>query len=409
MIIAVILPDLALRAALDKARNRLREAIALAPQHDGIQVIGEVSETAGRLGLRPGMGLGEAIDICPTLTLIPPDPIRAAAVWEDFMLGLEGLGAGVESRTDGEAFFAADGLERLYGNLSGLLEKVRNELGPGVRIGTAACRLAAYAAARLQKTAEDEVRVVDPGEVTRFLSTLPVAILIDRVDATDGGRAMVNSFIRLGLNRLADLAALPSHAVADRFGKAGIQARELALGLEDGIRPRTVREEICRSLELPEADSGLHLAGGLNILCGRVASQLNTEGRRARRLCLEADLVGGGSWVHESSPRRPTASQEIFRMILTPGLEQLPRPAGRLRLRVGALAAGDPEQIEIIHQPGQIRHRRLSEAVNQVRAVAGNGGLMRVLDAEPDSYLPERRMLLTPYLAGGDKAGGDRG
>ena len=67
MVIAVILPDLALRAALKEAQDRLGEAIALAPQHDSIQVIGDVSEPARRLGVRPGMGLGEAIDICPSL------------------------------------------------------------------------------------------------------------------------------------------------------------------------------------------------------------------------------------------------------------------------------------------------------------------------------------------------------
>ena len=121
MVIAVILPDLALRAALKEAQDRLGEAIALAPQHDSIQVIGDVSEPARRLGVRPGMGLGEAIDICPSLLLVPPDPTRAAALWEKFLLRLEDMGAEVESPADGEAFFEASGLERLYGNLAGVI------------------------------------------------------------------------------------------------------------------------------------------------------------------------------------------------------------------------------------------------------------------------------------------------
>jgi len=86
-------------------------------------------------------------------------------------------------------------------------------------------------------------------------------------------------------------------------------------------------------------------------------------------------------------------------MILAPGLEMLPRPAEKLRLRVSAFAPGHPEQIEIRHQPEQTRRLRLSEAASQVEAAVGQSGLMRVLDAEPDSHLPERRMLLTPYLA----------
>lgn len=400
MVIAVILPDLALRAALKEAQDRLQEAIALAPQHDGVQVIGDVSEPARRLGVRPGMGLGEAIDICPSLMLVPPDPTRAAAAWETFLIRLEDMGAEVESSADGEAFFEAGGLERLYGNLAGVLETVRDELGSSVRIGAGASRLAAYAAARLQEKPSARARVVHPEETGQFLADLPVAILIGRVDAGDDGRGMVSSLARLGIHRLSQLAELPKDAVADRFGKAGLEAREMALGAEEVIRPRAVREEMVEGLDLPEANSGIHLAGALNILSGRVAAQLNGEGRTARRLCLEADLIGGGSWVFETSPRQPTARDEILRMILAPGLDQLPRPAERLRLRVTAFAPGSPEQIEMGHQPEQTRRRRLSEAATQVQAVVGDSGLMRVLDAEPESHLPERRMLLTPYLTG---------
>jgi hypothetical protein len=39
----------------------------------------------------------------------------------------------------------------------------------------------------------------------------------------------------------------------------------------------------------------------------------------------------------------------------------------------------------------------LSEAVRQVRAIAGKDSVLRVLDADVDSRVPERRSLLTPY------------
>ena len=398
MVIAVILPDLALRAALKEAQDRLGEAIALAPQHDSIQVIGDVSEPARRLGVRPGMGLGEAIDICPSLLLVPPDPTRAAALWEKFLLRLEDMGAEVESPADGEAFFEASGLERLYGNLAGVIETVRQRLGPSVRIGAASSRLASLAAARLQEPGRP-AEVVSPEETRGFLSGLPVAILVGRVEAGDDGRAMANSLVRLGIHRLGQLAELQPDAVADRFGRTGIEARDMALGFEDRIRPRSVHEEMVEEIDLPEAGSGIHLAGALNILSGRIGSRLEKQGRTARRLCLEADLIDGGSWVHETSPRQPSARAELLRMILAPGLEMLPRPAEKLRLRVSAFAPGHPEQIEIKHQPEQNRRLRLSEAASQVEAAVGQSGLMRVLDAEPDSHLPERRMLLTPYLA----------
>jgi protein ImuB len=39
----------------------------------------------------------------------------------------------------------------------------------------------------------------------------------------------------------------------------------------------------------------------------------------------------------------------------------------------------------------------LAEAVSQARAAAGEDAVMRVLDIDPDSRVPERRMMLTPF------------
>ena len=119
----------------------------------------------------------------------------------------------------------------------------------------------------------------------------------------------------------------------------------------------------------------------------------------ARAVAMEARLSGGGSWAMETAPREPTGRAELLRMILLPGLEQLPRPAEHLSLRVTGMTAAAPKQIEITRRPEETRLLRLNEAALQVRAVVGESGLMRVLEAEVGSHLPERRMLLTPYLS----------
>jgi len=43
------------------------------------------------------------------------------------------------------------------------------------------------------------------------------------------------------------------------------------------------------------------------------------------------------------------------------------------------------------------RRARLREAIRQVRAVAGPEGALRVLAVDPDSRVPERRAVLTPF------------
>ena len=412
MFVSVTLPLLDLRAALGDAQGRLRETVALAPQHDSTQRIGEVSDPARRLGVRPGMGVGEAIDICPELRLITPDPNRSEDIWQAFLVRIEATGAQVESSRYGEAFFLADPIERLHGGLNGVLAAVAGKLGANALIGAAPSRLAALAAAHREiagppdrhgarrETTPVKYAVIGPEGLQACLDRLPVATLGGRLDGPEEKvRRMLSSLTRLGIHRLGQLRELPRDAVADRFGELGIEALEMATGTEPPIRPRSPREKIAESLELPEVASGIHLQGALTILCDRLAARLNELGMSVRSLTMEAHLSGGGSWAKEAAPREPTSRSDLLRMLLAPGLDQLPRPAERLGLRVTEMTAAAPKQIELSSRPGDTRRLRLSEAARQVRAAVGEAALMRVLDAEAGSHLPERRMLLTPYLS----------
>lgn len=413
MIVSVLLPLLALRAALEKDQNRLQEPIALAPQHDGPQLTGEVSPVAHRLGVRPGMGLGEAVDICPDLALVTPDPGRASQIWEAVLTRVEATGAAVESSRDGEAFFETAGIERLHGGLEGVLEALDSRLGPSFLLAAAPTRLATLALAGERGAGPEPVDaksnpdrgsgrwdpwILPPEELAGFLGRLPVAILLDRLPGPlTETRRMLEAMRNLGLGTLGDLAALPAAAVADRFGPAGLAARDLALGVEGPIRPRVPFEQMAEWLDLPDAATGIHLEGGLTILCDRLAARLRSSGQSVRALSVEARLLGGGSWSHRTSPRHPTTSPTTLRLLLFPALEQLPRPAERLGLRVLETAPQAADQLEVIDRPGETRRRRLGEAARQVRAAVGESALMRILETEPESRLPERRMLLTPY------------
>jgi len=346
------------------------------------------------------MGLGEAVDICPELALITPDPSRAGQIWEAVLARIEATGAAVESERDGEAFFDAAGVQRLHGGLEGVLGTIGARLGPNFLVAAAPTRLAALAMAGEMPVDELPGKrcVLPPEETAAFLATLPLTILLDRLPGpAQEARRMLEAMRRLGLRTLGDLAALPLDAVADRFGPTGLAARDLALGLEGPIRPRPPYEQMVEWLDLPDAATGLHLEGGLTILCDRLAGRLRSTGASARTLLVEARLLGGGSWSYQASPRWPTTSSTILRLLLFPALEQLPRPAGRLGLRALETAPQAADQLEVVNRPGETRRRRLGEAARQVRAAVGESALMRILETEPESRLPERRMLLTPY------------
>jgi hypothetical protein len=100
--------------------------------------------------------------------------------------------------------------------------------------------------------------------------------------------------------------------------------------------------------------------------------------------------------------RRASADPERLRLALLPKLDGLPGPAASLSLR--ALETGPPASDQAtLDEPSQRdRRRRLAEAVRQARAIAGKDAVLRVLDADLESRVPERRSLLTPFTSPDD-------
>jgi protein ImuB len=392
-----LIPRFRLIAAVTE-RETLRRPAALAPEPGAAQLIGEVSGSAERFGLRPGMRMGEALSRCPELALIPPDPERAERSWEEALRRLEGIGAEVESDRAGEAFFEAGGLVGLWGGIEGVLERARHELGDSVRLGAAPGRFCAYVAAR-------HAKVVRDGFARGFLAPLPVTLLCGRLGPTykaatstaaESADDLPNELERLGISTLGRLAGLPRDAVSDRFGRLGLRALRLARGEDDPLRARPVREAIAVELELPEAVSGQQLERALELLISRLLAHGARRGRTLRALRLSARLAAGGGWRRQIALRRASADRARLVDALLPHLALLPAPAAALRLEAAALGPETGEQLTL-SGPEEERRRRISEAVRQTRSAAGADAVLRVLEVDPESRIPERREVLMPF------------
>jgi protein ImuB len=381
-----IAPRFRLLTALDGRTEQLRAPAALAPEPGTAQLIGEVSEPAERLGVRPGMRLGEALSRCPELALVPPDTERAERAWEAVLRRFEGIGAEVESERAGEAFFEAAGLRGLWGGTEEVLARARDEAGMPLLLAAAPVRFCAYAAA----VSGDGALVVG---ARRFLSPLPVALLSGRLAEGDD---LPNELERLGVDTLGRLAGLPQDAVADRFGELGLRALRLARGEDDPLRPRAPHQALAVELELPDAGSGQQLERALELLVARLLAHSERRGRSVRALRLSARLAAGGGWRQRLALRAAATERERLLLVLAPLLEQLPGPAAVLRLEAVALGPATGEQLSLA-SPEQQRRRRIGEAVRQARAAGGSEAVLRVLEVDPSSHVPERRELLMPF------------
>ncbi len=382
-----LVPRFRLIAAVSD-RGVMERPAALAPEPGAAQLIGEVTEAAERFGLRAGMRMGEALSRCPELSLVAPDPERAERGWEEALRRLEGIGAQVESGRAGEAFFEAGGLSRLWGGIRGVLKRAREELG-SVRLGAGPVRFCAYVAA------SSSGGIVPDGKAGKFLGPLPVSLLCGRLGSEEADD-LPNELERLGISTLGRLAGLPRDAVADRFGRLGLRARRLARGEDDPLRPRSVREPLAVELELPEAVSGQQLERSLELLVSRLLAHVGRRGRTLRTISLSARLAAGGGWRRQVALRRASADRARLADALLPHLAQLPAPAATLRLEALALGPETGEQLSL-SSPDEERHRRISEAVRQTRSAAGADSLMRVLEVDPESRVPERREVLMPF------------
>jgi protein ImuB len=399
MVVCVLYPRFELLAALgDRAELLSEEPTALAPEAGREQMVGEVSARAEAFGVVRGMRLGEALARCPALSLVPPDPEAARSLWSEVLDRLEGLGAEVESDRAGVACFEAAGLHGIHGgDLDGVLGAAIRALGPGARLGAAPSRFAAHAAALQARPRRGRRSVkVEAAGVRRFLAPLAVGLLRARPELA----ALPEVLERLGVRTLGELAALPSRAVAERFGHPGLLALDLARGRDTPLDPRRPPVPVGERIDLPEAASGQQLERALDLLIARVLARRERRGRTVRSLAVSARFVAGGTWRLPITLRRASADPARIRLALAPRLAELPAPADSIALEVEAFGPPAHDQGRLLEEAAAVRRARLGEAVHQARQSAGADAAMRILEVDPGSRVPERRSLLAPFIEG---------
>ena len=399
-IVCALLPRFQLTVAAGSRRELLQVPAALAPDVGSPQLVGEVSLAAEAFGVHPGLRVGEALARCPRLALVPPDPGGVDEAWEQVLIALESMGAAVQPEKPGLACFDAQGLSRLNGGLEGVLAAARRALAAWpARYGVAPSRFAAVAAATRARVRRPVIVTGSQPEAKAFLASMPVALLRARPELAHLPEALE----RLGLRTLGELAKLSQPALADRFGSLGLVAHELASGADSALHPRMATEHVSESLDLPEAASGLQLESALGLLVDRLLARRERRGRTLRAVVLCAVLVEqGGTWREQVVFREALIDPVRIRLATVPRLAGIPAPAEQLRLSVERFGPQAADQRGLLDDARSVRAARLRQAIRQVVAAAGPDGALRIVQVDPSSRLPERRLVLTPFEGTGD-------
>jgi protein ImuB len=392
MIVAVHVPRLPLLVALLQARRPLDAPVALGPAPGAPQVIGLCTPAAEDEGVRPGLRVGEALARCPRLDLVVPDPEAAAEAAERLVERLESDGFAVEPIGLDGAAFDARGTLRLHGGADAVLRRVRAALPVGAdgRVGAAPSLFAALQAAR--EAPRGGPLVVERDGVAEFLAPLPAGRLPLSPD-------LVAALDDLGLRTMGQIAALPPAAALDRMGFPGLRAWRLARGEPGrGPRPRRPPMPLRAAVGFPEPVGALPaLEAAARLLLGELAAAAAGRGAALRSLALRARLADGGSWVRDVALREATADRERLALAALPCLAEVTGPVAELWIGGDASGRVAGHQLTAIASPDEERRARAREAIRQVRAAQGPEAMVRAVEIEPWSRLPERRWALTPF------------
>jgi nucleotidyltransferase/DNA polymerase involved in DNA repair len=383
MVVCVHLPRFELVLAAGGARALAGRALAIAPPLGSEQRVGEVSGAAEAHGVRRGMALGEALARCPDLVLVPADPVGVAEAWESTICALESIGAAVEPARPGLAYFEAAGP-------CGAGSAVPPIGGRSPRVGAGPTRFCALAAALTVRSRRPFA--LGGRDAQRWLAAQPVELLGFRRET----EALLEPLARLGVRTLGELSKLGCDALADRFGAGGVIAHRLARGEDTPLQAHRIEERLEEALHVGDASSGPALERVLGVLVDRLLASSERRGRTLRAVTLSARLLAGGGWRERVVFRQALSDPERISLALSVRLPLLPAPAATLGLTVERFGPPAGEQRTLLAEGRSARAARLREAVAQVRAVAGADAALRAVCVDPDSRVPERRVVLAP-------------
>jgi DNA polymerase-4 len=242
-------------------------------------VVLTASYEARPFGVRSAMPLYRALELCPHLTVVPPNftayresSQRVFAIFADGARAVEGLSldeAFVDPSTS--SGHASADLGEAVAFAQRVRARIREEVGLTASAGVAAVKMVAKIASDANKP--DGLTVVPPGTEAAYLAPMPVGRLWGIGPKTQP------RLERVGIRTIADVAALDDAHLYELFGRAGAFYRDLARGIDDReVDPSRERKSLSteETFEYDERDESRILAL-LRVQADELARDLQKE------------------------------------------------------------------------------------------------------------------------------------
>lgn len=349
-------------------------------------------------GVRPGMLLAQAAQLCPAAIFRHGDSQAAGRRREALAGILLDFTPRVEIASIDDFYADLSGTERLFGDAFEVAvtirARARAELQLPVTIGIGTNRCVARIAGKLAKPAA--IAEILPGMEARMLACLPLREL------PGAGHAIGRELERYAIRTCGELALVPPEVLYASFGRAGLALAERARGIDDEEIESSIERAADGRLQLvpprsiertstfePEEGRRERIEAMLDYLAERAAYKLRMFGCTTRHVGVQLEYVDtrsqpspGGSANSFRAQRRidPTDLTEVLAKHLRELLRELPRRRAlvkRVGLRLEELSRHAGLQHQLFDEGTQERAQRLDRALDALRAKHGFGRVLK--------------------------------
>ena len=263
-------------------------------------------------GVASAMPMARARRLCPTATVLPPDPELYSQISRSVMDTFATITPVVEPLSQDEAFLDVSGAARLLGNPATIAQRIRDtvvdEQGITCSVGVASTKFVAKLASSLAKP--DGLVVVPRAEAVAFVQQLPVAALWGVGERTEEHLA------RLGLRTVGDIAHTPLATLRRALGDVtGQHLHDLSWGRD----PRPV-EPVRRERSIgsdhtfaQDVDDPVEIHRTLLRLSDRTAARMRSAELMGRTVSIKVRFSDFATITRSRTLRDPTdVSRDIY-------------------------------------------------------------------------------------------------
>lgn len=343
---------------------------------DGRSVVSSASYEARRYGVRAAMPVSQALRLCPTAKIVPPDFRRYQAVSARVMAIFESITPLVEPLSIDEAFLDVRGVRRLWGSpgevATLIRRRVADEVGITCSVGVAATKHVAKMASTLSKP--DGLLIIPAARTQEFLDPRPVGAIWGI------GPKAADALERRGIHSIRDVRESPAAALDRALGPAlGERIRQLARG-EDARTVQTSRVE--KSIGHEETfdtdiDDRELLRSELLRLGDRVGARLRTAGWEAGAVAIKIRFLDFTTVNRSTTLAEPSSVGQRIGVTAVTLFEQIDRrdPVRLVGVRAERLRPAGAAGMALWDDDAD--RRRLEDALDDARARFGVGTVTR--------------------------------